>query len=216
MCRQFAVFFLFVFSVSVNADVVKWIDSEGNTHYSNKAPKQHKKGAKKIEFVTYKKPEKTEVVVVPVSFSELDWKSKAKESDGRIKQENRKTHKKNRQRNAKLKKLSITELRAQCDIAREKRLAPARAEAIEACIEKNERQTKNVVAYCERFNRTFGDETVGGFSYYYPHILGYGGYYNYRKDTTIRSPRLFHNIPECRALYRAEDKRNRLNRGYRN
>lgn len=202
MYRLCALFTFLVFSISLNADVVKWVDSEGKTHYSTKVPKQHKKSAQKIKFTQYKKPAKSEIVHVAA----VDWSKDFMQVGNSVQLI---TPKKNRQRKPrKLKQATITELRAQCDIAREKRLAPARAEAIEECIEKNQRQTKNVVAYCKRFNRTFGDEQHGGFYVNahrtYPYIVG------------SRRPRLFHNIPECRRLYRAEDKRSRVNRGYRN
>lgn len=202
MFLKLTVLFLFTFSFSLNADVVKWVDNQGKTHYSNKAPKKHKKSSKKITFVKYKKPEKLEVVLVPA----VDWSKDFTQINTTFQTEtdNNQKPKKSRQRKQKVKEPTITELRAQCDIAREKRLAPARAEAIEACIEKNQRQTKNVAAYCERFNRTFGEEQYGSF---YSNLHG-----RYR---VTRSQRLFHNIPECRRLYRAEDKRSRLIRGYR-
>jgi len=206
MFRKLAVLFLIVFSFSLSADVVKWVDNEGNTHYSNKAPKQHKKTSKKIKFVKYKKPEKIDVELVPA----VDWSKDFTQIKTTYKLDSTETSdnqkpKKSRQRKQRIKEPTITELRAQCDIAREKRLAPARAEAIEECIEKNERQTKNVVAYCERFNRTFGEEQQG---------LSYSHWHGRYRIT--RSQRLFHNIPECRRLYRAEDKKSRLLRGYRN
>ena len=200
MLIKLTVIFLFVFALNAYADVVKWVDSAGNTHYSNKAPKKHKKSSKKIKFVTYKKPEKVEVVVVPA----VDWSKDFTQINTHNQSEKSKKLKQNKSRQRKPKQATITELRAQCDIAREKRLAPARAEAIEACIEKNQRQTKNVAAYCERFNRTFGDEQHGRF-----YSRWHGRY------RVIRNQRLFHNIPECRRLYRAEDKRSRLIRGYR-
>lgn len=205
MFRQVLIVFMFVFSVSLNADVVKWVDSEGKTHYSNKAPKQHNKSAQKIKFTQYKKPEKIEVVAVPA----VDWSKDFMQVENSYQAKPfKKAPKKSRNhRQGKQKEPTIAELRAQCDIAREERLAPARAEAIEACIEKNEEKTKNVAAYCERFNRTFGDEQVGGF-----HVSSYG---NYRRTVGTRRVRLFHNIPECKRLYRAEDKRSRRNRGYR-
>ncbi len=199
MFIKLAIAFLLLFSFSLNADVVKWVDSEGKTHYSNKAPKKNKKSSQKIKFTQYQKPEKIEVVIVPA----VDWSKDFTQIDNTYQSE---THSKSRQR--KKKEPTIVELRAQCDIAREERLAPARAEAIEECIEKNESQTKNVVAYCERFNRTFGDEEHGGV---YFHSRG-----RFRNFVGTGKQRLFHNIPECLRLYRAEDKRSRLNRGYRN
>ena len=199
MFRKLAIAFLLLFSFSLNADVVKWVDSEGKTHYSNKAPKKNKKSSQKIKFTQYQKPEKIEVVIVPA----VDWSKDFTQIDNTYQSE---TRTKSRQR--KKKELTIAELRAQCDIAREERLAPARAEAIEECIEKNESQTKNVVAYCERFNRTFGDEEHGGV---YFHSRG-----RFRNFVGTGKQRLFHNIPECLRLYRAEDKRSRLNRGYSN
>ena len=199
MFRKLAIAFLLLFSFSLNADVVKWVDSEGKTHYSNKAPKKNKKSSQKIKFTQYQKPEKIEVVIVPA----VDWSKDFTQIDNTYQSE---TRTKSRQR--KKKEPTIAELRAQCDIAREERLAPARAEAIEECIEKNESQTKNVVAYCERFNRTFGDEEHGGV---YFHSRG-----RFRNFVGTGKQRLFHNIPECLRLYRAEDKRSRLNRGYSN
>ncbi len=199
MFIKLAIAFLLLFSFSLNADVVKWVDSEGKTHYSNKAPKKNKKSSQKIKFTQYQKPEKIEVVIVPA----VDWSKDFTQIDNTYQSE---TRTKSRQR--KKKEPTIAELRAQCDIAREVRLAPARAEAIEECIEKNESQTKNVVAYCERFNRTFGDEEHGGV---YFHSRG-----RFRNFVGTGKQRLFHNIPECLRLYRAEDKRSRLNRGYRN
>lgn len=185
------------FSFNLNADVVKWVDSEGKTHYSNKAPKNNKKSSQNIKFTEYKKSAKVEDAPA------VDWSKDFPELETSNKGLNRN---KSKYRNPiKKKEPSIAELRAQCDIAREKRLAPARAEAIEECIAKNQRQTKNVVAYCERFNRTFGDEQQGT-------VFSHGLYRGY---ITTRSQRLFHNIPECRRLYKAEDKRSKINRGYR-
>ncbi|MEH6457504.1 MAG: DUF4124 domain-containing protein [Cocleimonas sp.] len=202
MFNKLTAVFLLLFSFSLNADVVKWVDSEGKTHYSNKAPKKNKKYSQKIKFTQYKKPEKIEVNIVPA----VDWSKDFTQIDNSYQSE---TQAKSRQPKLRKKKEpTIVELRAQCDIAREKRLAPARAEAVEECIEKNERQTKNVVAFCERFNRTFGDEQHGGVS------VHYGGVY--RNTSGSSRQRLFHNILECRRLYRAEDKRSRLNRGYSN
>ena len=207
MFSKITVVIFLTFSFSVNADVVKWVDSQGKTHYSNKAPKQHKNAAQKINFTQYKKPQKIDVVVVPAVDWSKDFTQTETSYQTEVSKSNYKPQKSRQRKPRKVKKLTITELRAQCDIAREKRLAPARAEAIEDCIEKNERQTKNVAAYCERFNRTFGDQQHGGFYVNahrsYPYVVGGS------------RQRLFHNIPECRRLYRAEDKRSRLNRGYR-
>jgi len=193
MFNKFAVLLFVLVGFSVNADVVKWVDKQGKVHYSNKVPKKYKKSSKRIKFVEYKKTIKTEDTFVAVAWDDIDWSTGEKKSDSTLKE---KVIKKSRQRKAK--KMSITELRAACDIAREKRLAPARAEAIEECITKNKRQTSDVTAYCERFNRTFGDESYG-----------VSNWRPYRSNSyrIIRKQRLFHNIPECRRLYKAEDKR---------
>lgn len=198
MLIKLTVLFLILFSFSLNADVVKWVDSEGKTHYSNKAPKKNKKSSKQIKFSDYQKNEKDEELPA------VDWSKDFPELEPSYQKP--KQSKSRQRKKVKQKEPTISELRAQCDIAREIRLAPARAEAIEECIEKRERHTKNVVAYCERFNRTFGDEQQGGVSF-----QG-----RYRRYTSTRSQRLFHSIPECRRLYKAEDKRSRSIRGYNN
>ncbi|MGK0271717.1 MAG: hypothetical protein ACI88H_002383 [Cocleimonas sp.] len=202
MFAKLIVVFLLLFSFSINADVIKWVDSEGKTHYSNKAPKINRNTSQKIKFGKYKKSEQNEEAIAPV----IDRNEDVTKSD--ILYQPEVSKKKRKRKTRKVKKPSIIELRAQCDIAREKRLAPGLADAIKACIKKNESQTKKVIAYCERFNRTFGDELVGGF-YRNPHRHG-----RYPYIAGGRSQRLFHNIPECLRLYRAEDKRSRLSRGY--
>jgi len=177
MLIKLMVSFLLMFSFVVYADIVKWVDENGQTHYSNKAPKESKKSSKKIKFETYKKPSKsTEITAVIVD-----------------KNPEIKPAKKILLRPVKTKKPTISELKVQCELAREERLAPVREEEIEECIDKNESRIKRPREYCERYHRYFGNGEIGRYG---------------------RTLRLFHNIPECRRLYRAEDRISKQRRGY--
>ena len=85
---------------------------------------------------------------------------------------------------------SIQELQKQCEDAREALIAPLRQEAIDTCIADREagrsgtRSSRDAREHCERFYADFGQ---GG-------TTQSGGF---RK-------RMFHDIPECQALYEAE------------
>ena len=85
---------------------------------------------------------------------------------------------------------SIEELQKQCEDAREALIAPLRQEAINKCIADREagrsgtRSRRDAREHCERFYADFGQ---GG-------TTQSGGF---RK-------RMFHDIPECQALYEAE------------
>ena len=85
---------------------------------------------------------------------------------------------------------SIQELKKQCEDAREARIAPLRQEAIDTCIADREggrsgsRSSRDAREHCERFYADFGQGNAtraGGFQ-----------------------QRMFHDIPECQALYEAE------------
>ncbi len=86
--------------------------------------------------------------------------------------------------NVALAEATTTELRAICDAEREKLIAPLRQQAINEC-NKEKRNTKE---YCERFYADFGAaiQSQQGFR-----------------------QRMFHDIPECLALYDAENNENR-------
>ncbi len=85
---------------------------------------------------------------------------------------------------------SIQELQTQCEDARETLIAPLRHEAIDTCIadrtsgRSGTRSSRDAREHCERFYADFGQ---GG-------TTQSGGF---RK-------RMFHDIPECQALYEAE------------
>ena len=85
---------------------------------------------------------------------------------------------------------SIQELQKQCEDARETLIAPSRQEAIDQCIADREsgrsgsRSSRDARAHCERFYADFGQ---GG-------TTQSGGF----------RQRMFHDIPECQALYEAE------------
>ncbi len=85
---------------------------------------------------------------------------------------------------------SIQQLQRQCEDAREALIAPLRQEAIDKCIADREsgrsgsRSSRDAREHCERFYADFGQGTAtqaGGFR-----------------------QRMFHDIPECQALYEAE------------
>lgn len=179
MFIKLVVLLFLLVSFNLNADVYKWVDKNGQVHYSNKASKKGKKSAKKIKFKKYKKPDKSTEIAPPVP---EDWSDYSTEAP--IKKIKRKP---------KIKEPTIEELKVRCELAREKRLAPVREEEIEKCVEKNKDHMKRPREYCERYYRYFGNAEI---------------------SPRGRTLRLFHNIPECRRLYRAEDKRSRLRRGY--
>jgi len=85
---------------------------------------------------------------------------------------------------------SIQELERQCEAAREWYIAPLRQEAIDTCIadrtsgRSGTRSSRDAREHCERFYVDFGQ---GG-------TTQSGGFRN----------RMFHDIPECQALYEAE------------
>ena len=81
--------------------------------------------------------------------------------------------------------LSLQELDARCERAREAKIAPLRAAEIESC----KRDTRNDPAWCESFNADFGE----------------GG----RTVTGAIRPRMFDDLPEC---VEALDERNRRGR----
>ena len=85
---------------------------------------------------------------------------------------------------------SIQELQKQCEDAREALIAPLRREAIDSCIADRQsgrsgsRSSRDAREHCERFYADFGQGNAtraGGFQ-----------------------QRMFHDIPECQALYEAE------------
>jgi hypothetical protein len=85
---------------------------------------------------------------------------------------------------------SIQELQKQCEDAREALIAPLRQEAIDTCIadrtsgRSGSRSSRDARDHCERFYADFGEGNAtraGGFQ-----------------------QRMFHDIPECQALYEAE------------
>ena len=85
---------------------------------------------------------------------------------------------------------SIQELQKQCEDAREALIAPLRQEEINKCISDREsgrsgsRSSRDAREHCERFYADFGQGNAtraGGFQ-----------------------QRMFHDIPECQALYEAE------------
>ena len=51
---------LTVFSINTHADVLKWVDDKGKTHYSNKEKKSSRNKGKVIKFVEYETPKVTE------------------------------------------------------------------------------------------------------------------------------------------------------------
>ena len=85
---------------------------------------------------------------------------------------------------------SIQELQTQCEDVREALIAPLRQEAIDTCIadrtsgSSGTRSSRDAREHCERFYVDFGQ---GG-------TTQSGGFRN----------RMFHDIPECQALYEAE------------
>ena len=88
---------------------------------------------------------------------------------------------------------SIQELQRQCEAAREVLIAPLRQEAIDTCIadrtsgRSGTRSSRDARDHCERFYADFGQGNAtraGGFQ-----------------------QRMFHDIPECQALYEAERRR---------
>ncbi len=88
---------------------------------------------------------------------------------------------------------SIQELERQCEAARERLIAPLRLEAIDTCISdrtsgrSGSRSSRDAREHCERFYADFGQGNAtraGGFQ-----------------------QRMFHDIPECQALYEAERRR---------
>jgi len=85
---------------------------------------------------------------------------------------------------------SIQELQTQCEDAREALIAPLRQEAIDTCIadrasgRSGSRSSRDAREHCESFYADFGQGNAtraGGFQ-----------------------QRMFHDIPECQALYEAE------------
>jgi hypothetical protein len=72
----------------------------------------------------------------------------------------------------------VEQLERKCEEAREARLKPLRDAEIARC--KNEK--RNDPEYCERFYRDFGDAS--------------------RTPTGIK-PRMFHDLPECQAAFKA-------------
>ena len=85
---------------------------------------------------------------------------------------------------------SIEELQKQCEDAREALIAPLRQQAIDECIAEREsgrsgsRSSRDARVHCENFYADFGN---GG-------TTQSGGF----------RQRMFHDIPECQALYEAE------------
>ncbi len=85
---------------------------------------------------------------------------------------------------------SLQELERECEQAREKMIAPLRQQAIDQCIEdrtsgrSGSRSSRDAREHCERFYVDFGQ---GG-------TTQSGGF----------RQRMFHDIPECQALFEAE------------
>ncbi len=90
---------------------------------------------------------------------------------------------------------SLQELERRCENARERLIAPLREDAINQCIDdrisgnRGSRSSRDAHSHCERFYADFGQGSgtrSGGFR-----------------------QRMFHDIPECQALYDAEQARRR-------
>lgn len=85
---------------------------------------------------------------------------------------------------------SLQALERECELARERLIAPLRQQAIYQCIEdrttgrSGRRSSRDAHEHCERFYADFGQ---GG-------VTQFGGF----------RPRMFHDIPECREFYEAE------------
>lgn len=77
-------------------------------------------------------------------------------------------------------KPSVQELQAQCEAAREAKLAPERQMLIQECIQKKEKTPEK----CERF---YADHGAGG-----------------RTAGGAGRVRLYNDLPECKAQYQAE------------
>jgi len=83
--------------------------------------------------------------------------------------------------------MSIEELNARCESAREEKIAPLRNAQIAQC----KKDKRNDPAYCERFFRTFGEST-------------------FTPDGTF-VPRMFNDLPEC--VVADKERRRRLREG---
>ena len=82
-------------------------------------------------------------------------------------------------------KSSLQELQAQCEAAREAKLAPERQALIQACIQKQEKTAE----HCQRFYADYG---AGG-----------------RNVNGAGRVRMYNDLPECEALYKAEKERSK-------
>jgi len=80
---------------------------------------------------------------------------------------------------------SLTSLKKRCEAAREAKIAPLRAAAIEECVNKEKKDR----ASCERFYSDYGNggRTAGG----------------------AAKQRMFNELPECLELYEAEKNRSK-------
>ena len=207
-----------IFGTSINSDVLKWVDENGNTHYSNKEKKLSRNKAKIIKFVEYESAEennkqidhqlKKNLSIREENFTDVsgdhDYEGLDR-TDGithrfilgqldapksYIKRKSRNTRRIIKQK----PEYTIAEYNQRCEDAREELIAPLRQEAILVCMKLKQRMTSRTRDYCEDINDDFGD---GG--------MNTRGFY---------IQRMFHHIPECQESYEAWNRRSRKMRGY--
>ncbi len=178
MFIKMIILLILIFNFNLYADIVKWVDKNGQVHYSNKAPKKLKKSAKKIKFVTYKKPDKNTEVSPPTPLDRSIYSTEVP--------------KRQIKRKPKVKKPTLAELKVDCEMARQRAIAPIQQKIIEECVETN-RMTKRPRDYCEGLHSNLGDQVPSN------HWI--------RRKT-------FLELPECIKVFEAEKKKSRLMRGY--
>ncbi len=215
-----------IFSINTNADVLKWVDENGNTHYSNKEKKSSRNKAKIIKFVEYEysidtkkhtkeqteKPSKSEFSVSETSFSNVSKDYESAESAGEIASANPKIHRiildqldapksyiKRKSRNTRRK----TKLKPEYTIAEyNQRCEDAREELIAPL-------RQEAIFVCMKMKHSMTSRTRD----YCEDInddFGDGG----MNTRGFYIQRMFHHIPECQEAYEAWNRRSRKMRGY--
>lgn len=190
MIRLIVVIFILSIAVTMGAEIYKWIDSDGDIHYSDSPPNEQKS-------------EKLQVMPGP---GEEEIEKAQQQADHLIKETEEPRKKESDPQNNNPKEedlpeidvepkepLSLEELDQRCEDAREEKIAPLREAAIQECVVKK-RRASDGLEYCKRFHKDFGEGFV---------------IYNPQGQRTGAQARMFADLPECTEAFNAR-RENRL------
>lgn len=164
---------IFIFAPGAGAEVYKWVDREGNAHYSDAPPKQYESKELQME----QAPSEEEVRGSQQRAEQMLKKSKELEESRKIEKQLKSFKAEATDEPERKQSLTLEELDRRCEEAIEEKIVPLREAAITECIADKNSRMKNPREDCERFYQDYG---AGG--------PATGGRWR---------PRMFHNLPEC-------------------